>query len=223
MAYRQPGVKVTQIFLEAQPSLAAEALPNVSVGAAYQLEFDKLAGTYNGSLTAYAYPNLLAGALVDLTTLSDTSELAETSELPVDARIKNAVLEIVAEVSSGFTEAADLTLLNDLTASLYDKVVIGDKVVFVVNSGVTILAAQTDGVTAASPANVLNAGTAGQFANVKVGDTIHIKGHTTDMELTVESMQIDNVGVKEAKAGDAVGIKVSERVRRGDIVYKVTD
>ena len=36
-------------------------------------------------------------------------------------------------------------------------------------------------------------------------------------------MQIDNVDVKQAKAGDSVGIKVSERVRRGDMVYKVTD
>ena len=58
---------------------------------------------------------------------------------------------------------------------------------------------------------------------LKSGDRIHIKGHTTDMELTVDSMQIDNVDVAEAKAGDSVGIKVSERVRRGDAVYKVTD
>jgi len=58
---------------------------------------------------------------------------------------------------------------------------------------------------------------------LKVGDKIHIKGHTTDMELTIGSMQINNVNVDEAKVGDAVGIKVSERVRRGDAVYKVTD
>ena len=57
---------------------------------------------------------------------------------------------------------------------------------------------------------------------IKVGDTIHIKGHTTDMELTVESMQINNVNVPQAKAGDAIGIKVGDRVRRGDTVYKVT-
>lgn len=60
-------------------------------------------------------------------------------------------------------------------------------------------------------------------AELKVGDTIHISGHTTDMELTVDSMQINNVNVTEAKAGDAIGIKVSDRVRRGDTVYKVTD
>lgn len=60
-------------------------------------------------------------------------------------------------------------------------------------------------------------------ALLKLGDKIHIKGHTTDIELTVDSMQINNVDVKEGKAGDSVGIKVSERVRRGDTIYKVTD
>ena len=58
---------------------------------------------------------------------------------------------------------------------------------------------------------------------LKVGDKIHIKGHTTDMELTVDSMQINNVDVKQAKAGDDIGVKVPERVRRGDTVYKVTE
>ena len=60
-------------------------------------------------------------------------------------------------------------------------------------------------------------------APLKVGDRIHVTGHTTDMELTVDSMQINNADVKGAKAGDSVGIKVSDRVRRGDKIYKVTD
>ena len=60
-------------------------------------------------------------------------------------------------------------------------------------------------------------------ATLKTGDKIHIKGHTTDIELTVDSMQIDNVNVAQAKARDSIGIKISDRVRRGDIVYKVTE
>jgi len=60
-------------------------------------------------------------------------------------------------------------------------------------------------------------------ATVKVGDRIRIKGHTTDLELVIDSMQINNANVTEAKAGDSVGIKVSDRVRQGDTVYKVTD
>ena len=58
-------------------------------------------------------------------------------------------------------------------------------------------------------------------APLKVGDRIHIKGHTTDLECTVESMQIQNVNVQQAKTGDEIGIKVPDRVRRGDKVYKV--
>jgi len=59
--------------------------------------------------------------------------------------------------------------------------------------------------------------------NLKQGDKIHITGHTTDLEFVAESMQINNVDVSEAKPGDAVGIKVPDRVRRGDVIYKVTD
>lgn len=58
-------------------------------------------------------------------------------------------------------------------------------------------------------------------APLKVGDRVHIVGHTTDLELVVESMQINNVNVQEAAAGDSVGIKVPGRVRDSDKVYKV--
>lgn len=58
-------------------------------------------------------------------------------------------------------------------------------------------------------------------AALSVGDTIRIKGHTTDMELTVESMQIEHDQVEQAKKGDKIGLKVSDRVRAGDHVYKV--
>ena len=58
---------------------------------------------------------------------------------------------------------------------------------------------------------------------LRVGDKIRIKGHTTDLEMTVDSMQIDNAPVTEAKAGDSIGVKVSERVRDGDKVYKITE
>lgn len=62
----------------------------------------------------------------------------------------------------------------------------------------------------------------GLTAPLKVGDTIHIHGHTTDITMTVQSMQINNVNVQEAKAGDSVGIKLTDRARKGDVVYKVT-
>ncbi|MFH1560286.1 MAG: translation elongation factor-like protein [Chloroflexota bacterium] len=58
---------------------------------------------------------------------------------------------------------------------------------------------------------------------LKLGDTIHIAGHTTDVEMVVESMQMNNVNVSEASAGQSVGIKVPDRVRQGDTVYKVVE
>jgi len=58
---------------------------------------------------------------------------------------------------------------------------------------------------------------------LKIGDTIYIKGVTTDFTQMVESMEIEHKKVEEAKVGDSVGIKVKERVRRHDRVYKVTE
>ena len=57
---------------------------------------------------------------------------------------------------------------------------------------------------------------------LRVGDTIHIRGHTTDLEQVVESMQIEREQVEEAGEGDKIGIKVSDRCRHGDHVYRVT-
>ncbi len=55
---------------------------------------------------------------------------------------------------------------------------------------------------------------------LKVGDTIALKGPTTDFEQRVDSMQIEHENVKEAKAGQSIGLKVAERVRETDAVYK---
>jgi hypothetical protein len=60
-------------------------------------------------------------------------------------------------------------------------------------------------------------------SSIKVGEVVKIKGHTTDLEFPIGSMQIDNAPVKEAKPGDKVGIKVPDRVRIGDNVYKISE
>lgn len=60
-------------------------------------------------------------------------------------------------------------------------------------------------------------------APMRVGDRIAIKGHTTNFEQAVESMQIEHEDVEEARPGELVGLKVVDRVRKGDIVYKVLE
>ncbi len=57
---------------------------------------------------------------------------------------------------------------------------------------------------------------------LKIGDKLHFKGHTTDFEENIASMQVDNQPIEEAKPGDLIGIKVKERVRENDIVYKAS-
>jgi translation elongation factor EF-1alpha len=58
--------------------------------------------------------------------------------------------------------------------------------------------------------------------SLNVGDTIRIKGHTTDVTQMVESIQLEHQGVQRAEPGQTIGIRVKERVRRGDSVLKVT-
>jgi translation initiation factor IF-2 len=57
---------------------------------------------------------------------------------------------------------------------------------------------------------------------LKVGDTIRIVGHTSDFTQVIDSMQVENANVQEAGQGADIGIKVKERVREHDAVYKVT-
>ena len=57
--------------------------------------------------------------------------------------------------------------------------------------------------------------------NIKVGDKIKIMGHTTNFEQDVQNMQIEHQKVTSAKSGDEIGIKVAEKVRRRDKVYRV--
>jgi translation elongation factor EF-1alpha len=58
---------------------------------------------------------------------------------------------------------------------------------------------------------------------LNVGDNIHIKGGTTDFEQKVESMQIEHENIDKAKKGDVIGLRVKEKVREGDEVYKIVE
>ena len=56
---------------------------------------------------------------------------------------------------------------------------------------------------------------------LKVGDQIHIVGHTTDLVQPLDSMQVENENVQEAGPGADIGIRVKDKVREHDVVYKV--
>ncbi len=67
----------------------------------------------------------------------------------------------------------------------------------------------------------INVGIVGLSGKLEVGDQILIGGSTTSFKQKVESMQIEHEDVDEADSGDEIGLKVKERVREGDKVYKV--
>jgi translation elongation factor EF-1alpha len=58
---------------------------------------------------------------------------------------------------------------------------------------------------------------------IRVGDRIKFKGHSTDFEDQIQSMQIENQPVEKAEVGQMIGVKVKDRVREKDAVYKITD
>lgn len=58
-------------------------------------------------------------------------------------------------------------------------------------------------------------------APLKVGDLIFMKGHTTDFQQVVESMQVDHQPVQVAQAGQSVGLKVRERCRKHDTIFRL--
>jgi U32 family peptidase len=57
---------------------------------------------------------------------------------------------------------------------------------------------------------------------IGLGDTIKFTGHTTDLTMALDSMEVNNQRVPRAVAGDYIGVKVPDRVRPGDEVFKVT-
>jgi len=62
--------------------------------------------------------------------------------------------------------------------------------------------------------------TAGEL---RVGDTIRVAGAHSNFTQEVGSMELEHASVESASVGDSVGIKVSERAREHDDVYRVTN
>lgn len=58
---------------------------------------------------------------------------------------------------------------------------------------------------------------------IAVGDLLLFIGHTTALEQTISSMELDHRPIEVAEKGQEVGIKVSDRVRPGDEIYRLSD
>ena len=74
-----------------------------------------------------------------------------------------------------------------------------------------------DGVAAIE---TVQPGGSAEQAGLKAGDDIHVKGKAADFEQAVESLQLDHKNVDSAQRGEEVAVKLSERAKEGDAVYK---
>ena len=215
MAYRLPGVKVTQIFLNAQPALAAQALPNLTVGPAYQLVNDDLLGTYSGNLQVYPYASLAAGAQVDLEK-EDANEQFSVTKKPIKVLIENAIVQILAQVGTGAVNAGNLQAFLDATADQFQNVQAGDLITIVESTGLTIVGATTDGAT--TPANPDRlTGATGTFANVKTGDVVAVTGggNTNTGNFNVLAKLSDELLLLDGNVNDGVGAS-------SDVAFSIT-
>ena len=61
-----------------------------------------------------------------------------------------------------------------------------------------------------------------QKEGLSVGDVIYVKGHTTNFEQKIKSMQNNHAPIEKASKGQEIGIKVTAKVRHGDKVYKIS-
>lgn len=69
----------------------------------------------------------------------------------------------------------------------------------------------------------INVGVIALTDTIQLGDNIHIRGHTTDFEQRIASLQVEHQEVEQAGAGGEVALKVTQRVREGDKVFKILD
>jgi translation elongation factor EF-Tu-like GTPase len=59
--------------------------------------------------------------------------------------------------------------------------------------------------------------------SLALGDTVQIQGPTSNLEQPVETLQIEHANVTRGEIGQEVGMKVRERVREKDFVYKLIE
>jgi putative protease len=58
---------------------------------------------------------------------------------------------------------------------------------------------------------------------LKIGELVHFLGRHTDFRQEIQSMQIEHEAVEQVKAGQDVAVKVAQRVRRGDAVFRLSE
>lgn len=126
MSYRQPAIRITQVFQNTQAALAVFALPHVNIGPAFQVVTQAKSSTaYAGSLVNVGYVNQIAGTFVD----TRAADAADLTSFPVKIDLSNVIVEIIAQPGAGAINPYDLNQFTDATLSIFQNVVSGDVIV----------------------------------------------------------------------------------------------
>lgn len=212
MAYRRPGVTVTQEFLGLVPALAAFTLPSVTVGAAYQLVNNDFLGTYGAVEALFPYASLLGGAIVDLSGPVDGGPATE-SDYPItlkeiSATLRDAKVEVLGLQSTG---AVAGSIFTDATDLQFADVVAGDVLKVQVAENVEIISERNDGASVSTPGqrNRLYAGVGNDtlFAQVKTGDSVTVVtgGYFGTQTFLVTAKVNSNILILDGDVNDGTG------------------
>jgi hypothetical protein len=191
MAYRKPGVTVTQEFAASAPALAQFNLPCCAIGPAFQIVNNDFLGIYNGNETSYAYAGVQPGAIVDLE-VPRPNEPFPITKKRVEVSLQNTVVQIIGPSSAG---NATGTTFSDATVGKFAAVLAGDKIVVTPSLAVAVVPSQTNGQSSDTTGqrNRLTSGVPGQFLNVQVGDAVDVTGGTnTVVSLLTVTIKLNN-------------------------------
>ena len=214
MAYRRPGVTVTQVFVGLAPALAAFSLPSVCVGPAYELVNEDDLGSYAGVEADYAYASAPGGSVPDVEALAADEKYPATKK-PIAVTLKEVKAEVLAEQTE--TGSGDASAFTDPTGSIFLDVVEGDELVIVEKVGVAVVAALINGIADDANPTWLTEGTVGDFDNVKPGDSVVVTAGTNVLPGTfvVVAKAAGGILILDGSVSDEVGPSV-------DVAYSIS-
>jgi len=122
---RQPGVTVTQNFVNALPALALFSLPNVQVGPAFQVISLENEGSYTGSAAVFTFSGQQAGTKIDCRPLDPT----DLTSYPVTITLAQVVVQILTATGTGATDATTITTFDDATTNAFANILPGDSLI----------------------------------------------------------------------------------------------
>lgn len=215
MAYRRPGIRVTQEFADLLPALAPFNLPDCIIGPAYQVVPEDEVGSYSGLDASYTYASKRPGAIIDIAELN-SNELTD-HQYPISVKITDAKVESLA-AADGVVEEANLLLFKDASSDIFIDVNAGDELEILAgnNAGVYLIREVVDNNTLKLQGLLVEAGTTISYRILVAVDEIPLERTT---HYAADESTIDLLAGIQYNSNDVIEGKVlaSYRALRVDL------